>query len=229
VHTLFTCISRAASIGALLFVTNCRPQAAAAEPTDEVVAEPVAGEVLLMSESLWTAAEVTADAPPADEPACPPPAKPKPNPCAAAYKPLYYDNDFGYLNDPTYGGHCFGDCWKLMPVGACGQYGTIDVGGQLRLRYHHEIGMGQDISGPGTLRFEDTAHDFLLTRLRLYGNWRASDHARVYVEGILADVTDDDGTYLPRPIDVNHGDFLNAFVDFAPDDCCTLRVGRSPI
>ena len=49
--------------------------------------------------------------------------------------------------------------------------------------------------------------------MRLYGNWKVDDDTRVYVEGIFADVTDDDDTYLPRPIDRNFGDFLNAFVD----------------
>ena len=140
-------------------------------------------------------------------------AKPGANPCATAYKSVFYDNDFSYLNDPNYHGHCFGDCWKLMPVDNCGQYGTLDVGGQMRLRYHHEVGMGQDVSGPGMLRFEDTVHDILLSRFRLYGNWKASDETRVYVEGIFAEVTDDNGTYLPRPIDINCGDFLNAFID----------------
>ncbi len=41
---------------------------------------------------------------------------PKPNPCATAYKGVFYANDFSYLNDPCYSGHCFGDCLKLMPV-----------------------------------------------------------------------------------------------------------------
>jgi len=88
------------------------------------------------------------------EPVGPPqPAKPPVNPCTTSHKSVFYDNDFSYLEDPDYHGHCLGDCWKLMPVGNCGQYGTLDVGGQTRLRYHHEVGMGQDVSGPGVLRF----------------------------------------------------------------------------
>jgi hypothetical protein len=172
------------------------------------------------------------DAPYEAEPACDPvPAfKPAaPNPCAAAYKPVFYNNDFSYLTDPSYHGCCFGDCWKRMPVDNCGCYGTLDVGGQLRLRYHHEIGMGQDLTGPGVLRFEETVHDILLTRMRLYTNWRVSDATRIYVEGIFADVTDDDGTYLPRLIDRNYGDFLNGFIDYSPDDCLTLRIGRQEL
>lgn len=151
------------------------------------------------------------------------------NPCATSHKPLFYLNDFSYLNDPDYNGNCLGDCWKLMPAPGCGGCGTLDVGGQMRLRYHHEIGMGQDVSGPGVLRFEDTEHDFLLSRLRLYTNWKLSDDVRFYVEGILADVTDDDDTYLPRNIDRNFGDFLNAFVDLGLTDEATLRIGRQEL
>ena len=160
---------------------------------------------------------------------CEPKPAPSADPCRTSHKALFYDNDFSYLRDPDYCGHCLGDCWKLMPAECCGECGTLDIGGQLRLRYHHEIGMGQDISGPGTLRFENTEHDFLLTRLRLYSNWRADENTRVYVEGILADVTDDHHTYAPRPIDRNFCDFLNAFIDYAPDDCLTFRVGRQEL
>ncbi|MCC7475384.1 MAG: hypothetical protein IT425_08315, partial [Pirellulales bacterium] len=165
-------------------------------------------------------------------PDCPekkPAKKPPANPCAAAYKPVFYDNDFKYLNDPNYHGCCFGDGWKQMPVGNCGECGTLDIGGQARLRYHHEIGMGQDLAGDGTRRFEDTEHDFLLSRVRLYTNWKIDDCTRFYVEGIYADVTDDDGTYLPRSIDRNFGDFLNAFVDYSPAEGTTLRVGRQEL
>ena len=159
---------------------------------------------------------------------CPSPLR-APNPCTTSHKAVFYANDFAYLKEPDYSGHCLGDCWKLMPVECCGECGTLDVGGQLRMRYHHEVGMGQDIAGPGVLRFEDTVHDIWLTRMRLYSNWKPHEHARVYVEGIFADVTDDDDTYAPRPIDRNYGDFLNAFVDLSPDDCLTLRVGRQEL
>lgn len=153
---------------------------------------------------------------------------PASNPCAASHKGVFYANDFSYLRDPDYHGHCLGDCWKLMPVAGCDDCGSLDIGGQVRLRYHHEVGMGQDRSGPGELRFEDTVHDFLLTRMRLYSNWQASDEMRVYVEGILADVTDDD-TYQPRLIDRNFGDFLNAFIDYELSNEATVRVGRQEL
>jgi len=155
-------------------------------------------------------------------------AAPPANPCAASHKGVFYDNDFSYLTDPDYDAYCLGDVLKQMPV-ADGDWGTLDLGGQLRGRYHHEEGMGQDLSGPGVNRFERTQHDIYLTRLRLYGNWRASERLRIFCEGILADVTDDDHTYLPRPIDRNFGDFLNLFVDVVLTDSLTARVGRQEL
>ena len=155
--------------------------------------------------------------------------KPKGNPCAKSHQGVYYNNDFSYLNDPHYSGHCLGDCLKLMPVDDRGRWGTLDFGGQLRVRYHHERGMGQDLSGPGTRRFEATEHDFVLTRLRLYTNWKINDRVRIYGEGIFADASDDGGTYKPRGIDRNYGDFLNLFIDLKLTDRMTVRVGRQEL
>jgi hypothetical protein len=151
----------------------------------------------------------------------------KPNPCATSHKGLFYANDFSYLKDPDYCGHCLGDSLKLMPV-AGGDLGSLDLGGQLRTRYHHERGMGQDVAGPGVNRFQATDHDIFLTRLRLYSNWKMSDSLRVYCEGIVADVTDDNHTYLPRIIDRNY-DFLNLFADVGLTDSLTARVGRQEL
>jgi hypothetical protein len=150
------------------------------------------------------------------------------NPCATSHKGLFYLNDFSYLKDPAYCGNCLGDGFKLLPV-AGGDLGTLDLGGQLRTRYHHEQGMGQDVAGPGVGRFQGTQHDIFLTRLRLYGNWKVADRLRFYCEGIFADVSDDEHTYLPRPIDRNYGDFLNLFVDVGLIDGLTARVGRQEL
>src|SRR6185436_17662187 len=70
--------------------------------------------------------------------------------------------------------------------------------------------------------------DIFLTRLRLYSNWKMSDSLRVYCEGIVADVTDDDHTYLPRIIDRNY-DFLNLLIDVPVGDSLTARVGRQEL
>lgn len=147
------------------------------------------------------------------------------NPCASSHKGLFYANDFSYLNDPSYKGHCLGDALKLMPLGG---FGTLDIGGQLRLRYHGEVGMGRE-GAAGTPRFQDTNNDFLLSRLRLYTNWKVNDMIRVYAEGIHAEATDDGGDYFARPIDVNRGDFLNLFVDLKLTDSFTARIGRQEL
>lgn len=152
-------------------------------------------------------------------------AKKKPNPCAKSHKGVFYANDFSYLNDPNYCGCCFGDQFKLMPVGECGQWGTVDVGGQFRLRYHHEEGMGQRA---GATRFQDTTNDFMLSRLRLYTNWEINDWARFYAEGIYAGVTSN-SAYVPRGIDENNADFLNLFFDVKMTDSLTVRLGRQEL
>ncbi len=127
----------------------------------------------------------------------------EPHPCAQSHKGVFYANDFSYLTEPGAKNQCLGDCLKLMPV-AGGDWGTLDVGGQLRMRYHHEEGMGQDVSGPGVSRFQFNNHDFVLTRLRLYTNWQASEWLRIYQEGNFDEASDDEGTYSPSPIDSNY-------------------------
>ncbi|TWU21763.1 alginate export family protein [Bythopirellula polymerisocia] len=149
----------------------------------------------------------------------------KPNPCANSHKDLFFNNDFSYLNDPYYQGHCLGDRLKLMTIGEDGRWGTLDIGGQQRLRYHHERGMGQQA---GATRFEPTTNDFVLTRTRLYGNWQVNECVRFYTEGIYA-ADGANSEYIPRPIDRNFGDFLNAFVDLKLLESTTLRVGRQEL
>ena len=151
--------------------------------------------------------------------------KAKPNPCVGSHKGVFYANNFSYLNDPCNKTECLGDCMKLMPVDSCGRWGTLDIGGQIRLRYHDEEGMGRVAGFSG---FEDTENTFLLTRLRLYADWKMSENFRFYVEGISADVTGSD-TYIPRPIDRNSGDLLNAFVDVGLTDNFKVRVGRQEL
>ena len=150
-----------------------------------------------------------------------------PNPAAKSHKGVFYANDFSYLNDPCYQDSCLGDCMKLMPV-AGGDWGTLDVGGQLRLRFHSEIGMGRE-GAASTPRFQDTQNDFVLTRLRLFTNWEVNEVFRLYGEGIFADASDDNGTYFPRGIDRNWGEFLNLFVDLKLTDSMTIRVGRQEL
>lgn len=78
-----------------------------------------------------------------------------------------------------------------MPLGLNRDWGTLDIGGQQRIQYKHEIGMGNAVSGPGQLRFEDTEFDTALTRL--YGKWQATEQFRTYVEFHYADTSTDGG------------------------------------
>lgn len=142
----------------------------------------------------------------------------KPNPCAKSHKPLFYDNNFEYLNDSGQSPCCLGDVLKQLDVGCCGK---LDLGGQYRMRYHHEVGM------KGAERFLDTTDDFLLNRLRLYTNYAYGDWTRLYVEGIFADSSGQD--FPTRPIDTNYGDLLNAFVDVKLLENSTLRIGRQEL
>lgn len=153
----------------------------------------------------------------------------KPNPCATSHKPLFYLNDFSYLNDPCYSGCCLGDCLKQIPMGSCCCPSTLDIGGQFRMRYHHEVGMGRSSATmPPNRGFLDTTNDFLLTRLRLYADYNTNRYLRFYVEGNLADAGAN-SNYNPRPIDENYGDLLNAFVDVKLTDSFTMRVGRQEL
>jgi len=110
-------------------------------------------------------------------------------------------------------------------IGPCGRWGTLDVGGQIRLRCHHEQGMGQQA---GATRFQATQNDFLLTRLRVFADWQANDWLRVYAEGLYADVWAEPN-YVPRIIDENDFDAQNLYADLKLTDCLTLRVGRQEL
>lgn len=147
----------------------------------------------------------------------------KPNPCAGSHKPLFYTNNFDYLDDPDYCGSCLGDQLKGHKVGPCG---NLDIGGQLRFRYHSEQGMGQR---PGQTRFQDTQNDFTLSRLRLYGDWKVNNRLRFYAEGIYAAVLTQNTEYVPRIIDNNFGDFLNLFADVRLSESTIVRVGRQEL
>lgn len=137
---------------------------------------------------------------------------------ATAYKGLFYANDYGYLSDPCYDGQLIGDQLKRLAMPRCGK---LDLGGQLRSRYHNEHGM------KGAQRFLDTSDDFILTRVRLFANYEVNNWLRFYAEGIYADSGRE--SFPARGIDENHGDLLNLFVDAKLTDRLTARVGRQEL
>jgi hypothetical protein len=140
---------------------------------------------------------------------------------AAAYAPLFYDNNFDYLCDEANTQCYFGDCFKRRCLGDSIVY---DIGGQYRLRYHNE----HNHRGLGLTGRDDR---FLLHRTRLFGNFEWGDMVRVYVEAIDAESNYED--FAPRPIEVNRSDIQNLFADvrLAEIDLGDVwaRVGRQEL
>ncbi len=138
-----------------------------------------------------------------------------------AYKGVYYANDFSYINDPCYTDHFPGDALKQLKVG---QQGKLDLGGEIRVRYHNE----ENFRGFGLTGVDD---QFWLTRLRLFANYRVNDWMRVYGEFLYAD---SGGQNFPsRTIEVNRGELQNLFVDVklldTGDSKLIARAGRQEL
>jgi hypothetical protein len=132
-----------------------------------------------------------------------------------AFKGLFYANDFSYLSDPCYcGPSFFGDGLK----GLC--CNKLDVGGELRLRYHNE----KNMRGLGLTGRDD---NFWLTRYRMFANYRMNKHIRLYGEYLYADSGGED--FASRPIEENRGDILNLFVDAKLSRRTTVRIGRQEL
>lgn len=139
-----------------------------------------------------------------------------------AYKGVFYENDFKYINNPLYDQCFIGDSLKQIPVGDCW---TLDLGGQYRARYHHE----QNIRGLGLTGRDD---DFLLHRTRLFVNAKYDDFFRFYAEYIDAESNYEN--FAPRGIEVDRSDLLNLFgevklLDDFFDGKLTARVGRQEL
>jgi hypothetical protein len=140
---------------------------------------------------------------------------------AGAYAPLFYNNNFAYLNDPAYDDFHCGENLKQIPVGDCW---TIDLGGQYRARFHAE----RNHRGLGLTGNDD---DFLLHRTRLFANAKYSDWLRFYGEYLDAESNYED--FPPRAIEVNRSDLLNLFADARlMGGCCGdlwFRIGRQEL
>lgn len=119
----------------------------------------------------------------------------------SAYKPLYFNNDFSFIDNPAYDVRWFGDRFKQLPVGPFGKW---DIGGNYLLRYHHE----QNHRGLGLTGNDD---HFLLHQSRLFINAPVNDWFRAYAEFLDAESGGED--FASRNIEVNRTDFLNLFGD----------------
>src|SRR5262249_53476348 len=134
---------------------------------------------------------------------------------------LFYDNNFSYIDNPLYHDWFPGDRLKRMHIGDCA---VMDVGGQYRMRQHHETNMRSF----GVTGVDD---DFLLYRTRLFTNLQVGDDLRVYAEYI--DAEENYERHPARAIEVNRSDFLNLFVDVGlyenGNGKLTFRGGRQEL
>ncbi len=147
---------------------------------------------------------------------------PKTAPPTGPWKPLYFDNDFSYVNDPNHD-YLFGEDWKDVPFEFLDQEFKVSAGGEIRHRFMNE---------DNRLRPTPPAHlEYNLLRWRQYVNLEAGDIFRFYVEGLNADKFGADG--YNQPIDENHWDLQNFFVDanFLENDWGkhTFRYGRQEL
>lgn len=132
-----------------------------------------------------------------------------------AFKGVFYANNYSYLDNRYYDGPEFiGDGLKGM---LCDK---LDVGGEVRLRYHDE----NNFRGLGLTGRDDT---FLLTRYRMFANLRINEIFRVYGEYLYADSGGE--FYNNRPIEVNRGEIQNLFLDTKLTDSLLLRLGRQEL
>lgn len=138
-----------------------------------------------------------------------------------AYKGVYYDNNFNYLCDPCYDDWHLGENMKRICVG---DNGVFDLGGEYRARYHNENNM----RGLGPTGRDD---NFLLHRLRVYGNYQINDWARVYAEMLHA--VSEFEEFAPRPIEENYWNLQNCFADIKFLETCEgeywVRYGRQEL
>ncbi|HET6880981.1 MAG TPA: alginate export family protein [Pirellulales bacterium] len=124
-------------------------------------------------------------------------------PAMEAYKRLYYDNDFSYLNDPDNREYYLGDIFKQWRVGPR-RRGMLDLGGEYRLRDHHEFNLREhNLTG--------LSDDFLLQRTRFYGNLQIDEGLRLYGEAL--DSATSFQRHPPLATEENGIEAINLFAD----------------
>ena len=129
-----------------------------------------------------------------------------------AYRCLFFDNDFHYLNDPCYRGSLYaGDCLKGI------SQGRLDLGGEARLRFQNE----SNIAGSGLSGASD---DYSLARVRLYANYQINDWFRLYGEYLHASSSADILPTIPGNPSLDR--IQNGFLDTQLTETLSLRLGR---
>ncbi|HUY35487.1 MAG TPA: alginate export family protein [Pirellulales bacterium] len=213
IRVLFTLIIATATVAAraengptVAFVEGRASDAAAQGPLNDHGARDAAVPPASIEQAATDSPADPKPAKPAEKPKPKKKPKPKTNPATTAYKGVYYDNDFSYLNDPENQDVYLGDLLKQIKTTP---NSVLDMGGEYRMRDHHEFNFRN--SGPVGSNLKGLSDDFLLQRERLYVNWRYGKRFRFYGEAINA--TSSFQRYTPRNIEVNPWDALNLFVD----------------
>ncbi len=135
---------------------------------------------------------------------------------AGAYKGVFFENDFSYLDNPLYTDHYMGERLKRLSPGCT----DVEIGGEQRVRYHSE----ENMRGLGLTGRDDT---FWLTRTRAYANVKFSEDIRVYGEVLNAD---SGGQEFPaRTIEVNRMEMQNLFGELRLLESLRARVGRQEL
>ncbi len=129
------------------------------------------------------------------------------------YKPVFYDNDFSYIQGHDGDEQYLGDALKRRDLADTGV--VVDAGGEYRVRHHDE-------------HILNRTNDYLLHRTRIYTNVEFGGWFRAYAEGIDAVSNYEDAP--PRGIDENRFDALNLFGEAviwdAPGGELSFRAGR---
>jgi hypothetical protein len=130
----------------------------------------------------------------------------------------FFNADFRYLDDPNNTQHDFLDCLHRIHIGDNWMFST---GGEVRIREMHETNS----------RLSGTDQNYQLLRTRIYGDLWYKDRFRVYIEFLDAQIFNN--KLAPLPIDANHSDLLNAFVDIKiidiNDHPVYVRAGRQEL
>lgn len=137
------------------------------------------------------------------------------------YLYLRYDEDFGYLDGAE--GSYRPDAFDPLKRIRLGQVVHLRLGGEARVRYEVER---NKFLAPGSQGVDG----FLLSRAALHADLQVGGRARVFVEGIHADVTDRDERlfFIHR----NRLDLHQAFADVRPLSAAPeleLRMGRQEL
>lgn len=136
----------------------------------------------------------------------------------ALMAPSFFDADFRYLESVEFDDRTFVEKLKRIPVTDRLRFST---GGQVWSRLMNEHNS----------RLTETDNNYLLNRVRTYGDLMYGDRLRVFAEFIWADSLFED--LAPLPIDVNRGDLLNLFIDVkildVNDTPVYARVGRQEL